>query len=491
MMLRPTLATNARLALKGDFQMFTATTVTAQPKRPWTTALFGAIVFVAICAMLVTTGCGSSTNATTTAGANSTTISFGDAADPQVIAFEITVSAITLNGGTNPSVLAKPTEIELTHNLATFEPLSLVSPPSGTYSGATLSVSNPEVVVVDPTTKAVTRLTATLASSTVNVPFSPSVTIGPGATVLNFDMNLASSIAISGTTATITPTFTVTTATVAAGSEGSETEDNGELEDVRGTITNVASPKFTIQPAQTAQPITITTDANTKFSDGVTSFANLTNGMIVSVDATTQADGSVLAKKVESETETSNGEEVEGIITAETCTVAAACPGAANPATSISITSHKVSAPAGTTAPATATTVTVPLSASTKFMVHSNISGTFPAFNASTIGKAQRVEVDSESTAGNTSTSVSASKIKLLEQGVTGAISALSGSNFTLTPDSTSAFVSLTGQTTIAVQGGGARLKNVTLANGTVVKARGLLFFDGTSYTLIASRFAK
>ncbi len=492
MMLRPNLATTARLALKGDLEMFTKTTVSAQPRRPWTSALFGAIVIVAICAMLVATGCGSSSNNNVSAvGPNSTTISFGDATNPQVIAFEITVTAITLNGGTNPSVLAKPTEIELTHNLATFEPLSLVSPPSGTYTGATLSVSNPEVVVVDPITKAVTKLTSTLASSTVNVPFSPSVTIGPGATVLNFDMNLGSSITISGTSASITPTFTVTTASVSANNEANENDDDGELEDVRGTITSVASPKFTIQPAQTAQPITITTDANTKFSDGVTSFANLTAGMIVSVDANTQADGSILAKKVESETETADGEEVEGIITAETCAVAAGCPGAANLATSIAITTHKVSATASATAPATATTVNVPITASTKFLVHSNMSGSFPAFNASTIGKAQRVEVDSENEAGNTSTSVAANKIKLLEQGVTGTISALAGSNFTLTPDPTSAFVSLTGQTTIAVQGAGARLKNVTLANGTVVKARGLLFFDGTSYTMIASRFAQ
>jgi hypothetical protein len=42
------------------------------------------------------------------------------------------------------------------------------------------------------------------------------------------------------------------------------------------------------------------------------------------------------------------------------------------------------------------------------------------------------------------------------------------------------------------VLGSGARLKNgVVLANGAVVKARGLLFFNGTSYTLIASRFSK
>jgi len=150
-----------------------------------------------------------------------------------------------------------------------------------------------------------------------------------------------------------------------------------------------------------------------------------------------------------------------------------------------------VSATSSTSAPATATSVNVPISSSTKFMVHSNLSGSFPAFDASTIGKAQRVEVDSENEAGNTSTSVAANKIKLLEQGVTGTISALSGSNFTLTPDPTSAFVSLTGQTTIAVQGAGARLKGVTLANTAVVKARGLLFFDGTSYTMIASRFAQ
>jgi hypothetical protein len=304
-------------------------------------------------------------------------------------------------------------------------------------------------------------------------------------------MDLNASVTISGTSATVTPTFKVATSTVPAGEAG-EDEDNGELEDLRGTITNVASPKFTIQPAQTSQPVTITTDANTKFSDGITSFGNLATGMIVSVDAATQPDGSILAKKVESETETPSGEEVEGIITGVTCTVAAGCPGAANAATSIAITTHKVSATSAAGAPATATTVNVPIGSGTKFLVHSNMGGGggFPAFDATTIGKAQRVEVDSENESGNTSTSVNANKIKLQEQGLTGTISALGGGNFTLTPDPKSAFVSLTGQTTVAVQAGSARNKGVTLANGANVRVRGLLFFNGTSYTLIASRVA-
>ena len=458
--------------------------------QPHTNALFGAMVFVALACLLALSGCGSGSQ-TRTANPAGTVINFGDAPNDQIIAFELTVNAVTLTGGSNPSVLPKPTEIELTHDMLTFEPLSLATIPPGTYTAATLTVSNPEVVVVDPATKAVTKLTATLASSTVNVPFPSPITIGTAASVLNFDMNLNSSVTISGTNATVTPTFIVSTATIVAGSESNENETNGEMEDLGGTIISIASPKFTIQPAQTAQAVTITTDANTRYADGITSFSNLQNGMIVSVDATTQADGSILAKKVEAETETPNGEDVEGLITSVTCAAPTACPSAGNAATSISIMAQEVSATSTANAPLTATTVNVPITASTQFTIHSNMSGgSFLPFDATTIGKAQRVEVDSEGQAGNTSTSVTASKIKLQEQGFTGTVSALNGSDFTLTVDTNSAFASLTGQTTITVHAGSARNEGVSLANNVTIRIRGLLFFNGTSYTLIASRVA-
>lgn len=450
------------------------------------------VLFLSFAFALVGTGCGgnSYTNPVNPAG-GTLIVNTGDAPNDQIITFELTVSGGTLTGGSNPSVLNKPTEIEFIHNSATFEPLSLTNVPPGTYTGATLTVANPEIVVVDPVSKAITKLTATLTSSMVNITFNPSVTIGSNATVLNLDLNLNSSVTITGTTATVTPTFTVSTASITAGAEANETEDNGELEDLRGTVTGVAAPNFTIQPAQTSQPLTITTDANTKFDDGITSFSQIVTGIIVSVDAVTQSGGGILAKKVESETETANGEEVEGIITGVTCAVAAACPSIANPATSITINTHKLSATSAASAPATTTTVSVPISASTRFKVHSNMSGgSFPAFDASNISKGQRVEVDSANQAANTSTSVSASKIKLLEQGLSGTISAFNAGNFTLTPDPQSAFVSLTGATTVAVQAGSARNKGVTLANNNAVRVRGLLFFNGSSYTMIASRVA-
>src|SRR5947209_1622454 len=289
----------------------------------WRDSMKRLILAVLLSSLLFLPGCGSggSSSITSTPTSANTTINFGDATNDQVIGFEMLINSITLSGGSNPSVLPKPTEFEFVHAAGVLEPLSLVSVPAGTYTGATIGVANPEVVVVNAGVP--TKIPATLTTSTVTVTFPSPITIGAGAAVLNFDLNLATSITVnaSNTAASVTPQFTATTAAVPANNNDNEDNEHGEVEDVRGAITNVASPKFTIQPAQTAQPMTITTDANTRFSDGVTSFANLTNGMIVSVDAATQADGSILAKKVESETETANGEEVEGIITAETCAV--------------------------------------------------------------------------------------------------------------------------------------------------------------------------
>jgi len=438
------------------------------------------VLILGIVFLLAGCGGGGSTSITTNPTQGNTTINFGDATNDQIIAFELLINSITLSGGSNPSVLPKPTEFEFVHAAGSLEPLSLVTVPSGTYTGATISVANPEVVVVNGGVP--TKIPATLTSSTVTVTFTPAITIGAGATVLNFDLNLATSITLNGTStaATVSPQFTATTSAVPNNNNENEDEEHGEVEDLRGTITNVSSPKFTIQPSQTAQAVTFTTNASTQFKDGITSFSQLTNGMIVSVDAVTQSDGTLLATKVESETETAFGEELEGVISAVT----------GNPATQITVSTQRAASTTNSpNTPTLGTSVTVSISTGTKFSVKSKkLTGTLPAFNASNIGKGQRVEVDSE-IQSSSSTTAPGDKIKLTEQALTGTISALSGNNFTLTVSSTSAFASLTGATTVAVQSqSGTEIRSVTLANGGTVRVRGLLFFNGTSYTLVAAR---
>ncbi|PYP90701.1 MAG: hypothetical protein DMG65_10395 [Candidatus Angelobacter sp. Gp1-AA117] len=437
------------------------------------------ILAVLLSSLLFLPGCGSggSSSITSTPTSANTTINFGDATNDQVIGFEMLINSITLSGGSNPSVLPKPTEFEFVHAAGILEPLSLISVPSGTYTGATIGVANPEVVIM--TASGPSKIPATLTASTVTVTFPSPITIGANAAVLNFDLNLATSITLNATNtaATVTPQFTATTASVPA-NNGGEDDEHGEMEDIRGAITNVSSPKFTIQPSQTAQPVTFTTNSSTQFKDGITSFSQLANGMIVSVDAVTQTDGTLLATKVESETETANGQEVEGFVTSVT----------GSPATQIVVSTQKSSV----TSTTLGTSVTVSIGNGTKFAVQSrNLSGTLPAFDATHIGKAQRVEVDSE-TASNNAGTATGDKIKLTEQALTGTISALSGGNFTLTVGSTSAFATLTGGTAVAVQTqSGTEIKNVTLSNGATVRVRGLLFVNGTAYTMVAARIVQ
>ncbi len=203
--------------------------------------------------------------------------------------------------------------------------------------------------------------------------------------------------------------------------------------------------------------------------------------MIVTVEAVSQSDGSLLARTVESETETTTGQAMEGVITAT----------ASTPSPSISVAAQSVIASNAATAPAAGSAVSVPITTATAFSVESStISGTLPAFDASTIGKGQQVLVDSETQSG-TATSATGDKIKLQEQALFGSVTALSGANFTLSISTTSAFFSLTGAASVPVQTSSATQINVALANGNLVRVRGLLFFNGTSHVMLASRITQ
>jgi hypothetical protein len=108
-----------------------------------------------------------------------------------------------------------------------------------------------------------------------------------------------------------------------------------------------------------------------------------------------------------------------------------------------------------------------------------------PAFDASHIGKGQRVEADAGS---STATPIVADKIKLREQALVGTVSGATSSGFTLTLNTNSAFATLTGQSTIAVSVvSGTNLK-VTPVNANTVRVRGLIFVSAGTYTMIASR---
>jgi hypothetical protein len=435
-------------------------------------------LFTLLCVVfaLLLTGCGGGgTKNIVSTGAGQVVLQTGDAVNDQIAKFELNISSITLTGvsptATTANLLAKPAEVEFSHEAGTFEPLTLANLPPGTYNGATITVTGAEVVVLNAGVP--TKVSATISSGTVTVSFA-NITVTTTPLFLNFDLDLANSVVLNGTpitSATITPKFNVTSAsTPPAGNEGSEDHDNGEMDDVHGTVKSISAPNFTITTNTT--DITFATDANTKFKDGITQLSDLKVGDIVEVDAITKSEGTELATKVEREGPQA-GEEVEGLISALD-----------NPLTKITVI-HQEDSTGNSNSPVT---VDIGVNANTVFSVRSDkLNITAPPFDATHIGKGQRIEGDSSTSAP----AVLANKVKLREQALIGTVAASpapTASGFTITISPTSAFGTLSGATSVAVTfANGATLKTTPVA-GATIRARGLVFFNNGTYSMIAVR---
>jgi len=427
---------------------------------------------------LALTGCGGSTsNPPLQTTGTSATIAFGDAPLDAVVKFEMNVSVITLTGvsptTTTGNLLAKPVEFEFSHAAGTLEPVSLANIPAGSYSGATMTITGAEMTVVNGTTP--TKIPVTLSSNTATITFAANITVGTTPLFVNFDLDLANSVVLNGTpitSATVTPKFTVTsTSTPAAGNEGNEGDDNGGIEDVHGTVSAITAPNFTITTTSGAS-IVFVTDANTKFKDGITQLSDLKVNDIVEVDGVTKADGSKLATKVEREGG-QNGEELEGLISALD-----------SPLTKITIAHQFDSTGSSSTAPVT---VDVTVNASTVYSVRADKLSATGTFDATHIGKGQRIEAD----AASSTAPITATKVKLREQAVFGTVAATpapTATSFTINVSATSAFGKLSGATTVAVTVANGGNLSVAPTAGATIRARGLVFFNAGAYTMTATK---
>lgn len=432
----------------------------------------------AVLIVLLIAGCAKNDNfpgGSTGAGGGGATLLFnmGDALPDQVLALEFTISHAALTGGTNPVIVSTPTRVEFIRNAAKFETVSITNVPAGTYTALTLTLSSPVVTLVDPATKTVVPVATVLTNATVAVNLNP-LTVASTPLTLNLELNVANSLVVSGTSATLAPTFFVSSNNVGA----TQDDSSGQFDNIKGRITALGASTITIQPSNSAQPFTFATNASTQFKNGTTA---LSVGGIVTIEGVTQSDGSLLARQVEGETTGGNGSEVEGIIASIT----------GNPATSFTLVAESTIAANSANAPVTGSTVAATPSATVQYSTESStIAGTLPAFDGSTLGVGQRVEVASE-VQGGSSIAATGDRVKLQEQAVAGAISNLGAGGFTLVLPADSFLTTLAGVTSITVTTTSTtQNKFGTLSNGAAVRARGLLFFDGTAYNLIASRIA-
>lgn len=457
-----------------------------------------AVLTLAIGLALAAVGCGGGSSSNSNLGqtapppppatpSTATQVKIGDAPADRVTSFEVTVGPITMtpNSGSAITVLSGTRRLELTHLSGTNEPLALLDVPEGTYNSASMTVSSPEVTFIN-NLGTIVKLEPAF-NQAITLSFSPALTVGANSMVVSIDLNVASSLTfdsqgnVTGVTLSAS-SFGLGTAAVAA--EDKQGHDDGELEDTTGTITAVNGSSFTLTAGQNGAPLVFKTDASTQFDDG----ASLTVNTIVTVEGVTKSDGTLYAKEVEG-IEEATGVEAEGLITQIS---GASISFLADDGLGSGMDDTKVGG-----------SITADISTA-KYKVNkgnidtSGIGGlpsvpNFP-FDPTTVHAGQRIEVESANALAGTSTS--ADKIKLQQQALVGTVSGLAAATsagpvvLTLSVPVDSVFATLSGKTQVTVywQPGTDLHKLTSVSNGDTVRVRGLVFFTGSTFNMIARR---
>jgi hypothetical protein len=456
-----------------------------------------ALLFIALSVLGVLAGCGGGSGSGSTpppppASKTAAQVKIGDAAADRIVAFEVTIGSpitVTTSSG-NLQITLSSNRLELSHMSAKFEPLTLVNAPQGTYTGATLIISNPELTFLDNVGTPHTIQGS--ASQTVNLTFSPAITIGASPLVLSIDVNLANSVTtdVAGNVTGFNFSASSFTFNTKALATANQQDDDGELEDVNGLVTSVSGSSFTMNVGQSGAQLTFTTDNTTQFTDGLTNVSSALN-QIVKVEGATKADGTLFASEVEG-LENQNGAELEGVMITVT----------GNPASSVSVLAQD-----GIGGGMDSTKVGASFNADVsgaQFKIDQGnvdtsglggIPGTpnFP-FDATTLKAGQRVEVESINSVPAAGGTVVADKVKLQQQTLNGTVANFTAGSggaatFDLSLPSDSYLALLSGQTSVHVFLQPGTDNNVgTISNSSSVRVRGLLFWTGSSFNLIARR---
>jgi Domain of unknown function (DUF4382)/Domain of unknown function (DUF5666) len=272
---------------------------------------------VVIFSLLLLSGCGSSVQSgpgtTITVGKGAVALFGSDAPLCDVFSFQVTIAGATLTpaaGGTPVSVItsANPVTVDFARLVDFANLLDLSSVPVGTYSQLNLTLSNPQLMVLDvtqspPAPVAVTNTSLTV--STVSINLQPQLVVTEGkSSGLKIDFSLQKSLQVDANgqvTGLVDPIFS-------AGMSLPSSQDGvGRAEDLHGIVQSVSTTSgnssftgsFTLQVFGGAGPLfTVNTTSMTRF-EGVTGLSGIAPSDFVQVDSHVDTSGNIVADEVE------------------------------------------------------------------------------------------------------------------------------------------------------------------------------------------------
>ena len=424
---------------------------------------------------------------TVTAATASVPVLITDAPSDQLVSFSLTVNSITLtdSAGKTASILSAPATVEICHLNGIQAPLVTASIPQDTYTSAVIAFSNPAITYINSSGQPVVA-SPVLATTSFTFTFpAPGFTVNNTSTSLLVDLLASQSVAISGTTVTVTPTFSLKPVPPAATAPPTGQNGTGMQQD--GAVVSSTATTLTIAPGS-GPNFTVTTNSSTVLQ-GFTSLTSLTAGELVEVDFTVQSGGVYLASRIALEPAPPGGT-MPNLLT--------------GPVTSVASGGFKMVlmeglGPAVPVSTSAASVFTVTTTASTTFSITPqfvSLSGLpfTPTFTAANLSAGQTVGVVASSIAGTTA---AATSVYLVPQTLAGTVAAIKTAGnytaYTLTLPSASAFGSLSGASTVTVYTSAATAPppGVTappaIAVGSTVRFNGLVFnLGGGSFSMVA-----
>lgn len=319
-------------------------------------------------------------------------------------------------------------------------PITVV--PAGTYTGITVLLSNPQLVVLDttqnpPVPKAIPAL---LTNSTVTVPLDPPLVLTAGGNrAVMVDFNLAQSVETDANgqiTGTINPVATARLLN-ASGLDGF-----GTFDDVHGLVFSVDTSSingfFTGGDTGDFDPLLLVFPHSYTVFQGVAGLGSLQRGEFVDVKGFVDSDASINARTVQAEAVENSGLDraaFVGLVTG----VSRDAQGNATQFTML----VREQTPELTGIVANGSAIVVNLAPSTGFdMVAPGTNFSQLTFTPAGIAVGEHVSVHGTATAGSPPT-VNATNVFLRRQSLTGIFSALLGAaadqktgGFSITPDS-------------------------------------------------------
>jgi hypothetical protein len=265
-------------------------------------------------------GCGSGTSTGGTPPAAKTTqvvVLLASTANDQLVAYNALIASIALVDKTGKSVPLFTNAVsfgplgEWMHLNGVSEPLPTVTVPQGTYTSAVVMVDGcgfSNMTFVPPGGATPGFFTSSNAEgtcsegtglTTVNLP-SPIIVTG---SVMGLSLNLqvSKSFTVDATadpeTYTIDPVFTLTPVSIAAQPTD---ETNGKVTVINAEVSSVGASSNIVmaQTGNTGATLAIATNTTTVFQ-GISGFSALAPNLLFSFDAAIQSDGSLLATRIE------------------------------------------------------------------------------------------------------------------------------------------------------------------------------------------------